>query len=214
MEGLTFANKEVVELCENFVCVKINAYNELAISERYDVDMTPTIICLDMNQKEIIRVSGFVTAESLQSSLQQALDQTAEYSKVMDWWAHTNRLMDRGEFRKAIPYLQKIVAKDCENSSGICDDARFVLAYCYGKKGNFKKAIAEFRQLLEKYPDYQKSDRALYCLGLSYLNLGSYEEGIEALEAIATKYPDSKVVINANHLLSKLKEARYNAEVR
>lgn len=210
MESHTFSDEEVVKLMKKFVSVRINAYNESVISERYDVDVAPTIIVLDQDQKEIVRASGFVNEKSLLDKLNQVLDQLAKRSELMSWWDHANSLMDRGRLVEAIPYLENTVERDPENSSGISDDAKFVLAYCYGKKGRYREAIDEFVELLEEYPDYEKTDKALYCLGLSYLNLGRQEEGIKALELVITKYPDSKAAISANYLLAKLKQAHFN----
>ncbi len=214
MGSLTFADGEVVELAENFVCVKVNAFGDLSISERYAVRVSPTVLVLGSDLKEIARCSGFVSKQTLVRWMRLALDQTDKGSEVIRWWSEANRLMDRGKIEEAIPLLRKILARGPRSSPGIYEDAKFVLAYSYGKTRRFKQAIDEFTELLARYPDYERQDMALYCLGLSYLHSGRYEEGIRALAAIVNKSPDSKAAVCADRLLARLEEAKSTAESR
>jgi len=204
MENWTLKDKRIVNLAENFVCTKVNAYNKLSISDRYDVRLTPSIIILDPEGNEISRASGYVAVKSLKDKLEYSLEQLKENDKLKSWWNSANTLMDQSKIDEAIPILQKIIANNPADKSDILANAKFTLAYCYGKKRKYRQSIKQFTELFNDYPNYEKGDKLLYCLGLSYLKLGKYQEGINALETIPIKYPDSKIALNAEHLLKKL----------
>ncbi len=205
MEDWTLKDEAIVDLAENFVCVKVNAYNRLSISNRYDVSLAPSIIVLGPEGNEISRASGYVTVKSLEDKLKYSLEQLQKKNQLKSWWNSANTLMDRSKMEEAIPILQKIIANDPADKSGLLANAKFTLAYCYGKKRNYRQSIKEFTELFTDYPDYEKGDKVLYCLGLSYLKSGKHQKGIDALENIQIKYPDSKIVLNAKYLLKKLR---------
>ncbi len=205
MEDWTLKDETIVSLAENFVCVKVNAYNKLSISNRYDVTLAPSIIVLGPEGNEISRASGYVTVKSLEDNLKYSLEQLQKKDQLKSWWNSANTLMDRSKIDEAIPILQKIIANDSADKSGLLANAKFTLAYCYGKRRKYRQSIKEFTELFTDYPDYEKGDKVLYCLGLSYLKSGKYQKGIDALETIQIKYPDSKIVLNAEYLLKKLR---------
>jgi len=56
----------------------------------------------------------------------------------------------------------------------------------------YPAASARLAGLLEEYPDYSKTDRALYYLILAYFYSNKPEEGRAALERLQTEYTDSR----------------------
>lgn len=215
MDGLTFADRGVVELAKDFVCIKVNAFGDKSISERYAIRVSPTVLILSPDLKEIARCSGFTSKQTLVEWLKLAQDQVVKRNEAVSWWSEANNLMDRGKIKEAIPLLEKILARGPRSSPGsIYEDAKFVLAYSYAKTRRYQQAIDEFTELLDKYPDYGKSDKALYCLGLSYLYSGRYDEAVRTLEAVVNKFPNSEAAESANRLLTKLKKAKSKAESR
>ena len=73
MNRYTFRDREVVELCKQFVCAKIQFKPGAADTQRYKIEGTPTYVILDTDGSEIARQSGFCRPTDFAAWLRSAL---------------------------------------------------------------------------------------------------------------------------------------------
>ena len=57
-----------------------------------------------------------------------------------------------------------------------------------------EEAIKLYKELLEKYPFYERNDQVLYQMTRAYEELGEVEQAIEVMNQIVADYPDSRVI--------------------
>ena len=100
----------------------------------------------------------------------------ATYSAAMrvkpDFVRPANRiaylLASQERFADAEPYFQTVLRADPGNAV-----AHFNLGYTHDKRGQYDKAISEFREAVRLNPNI---DRAWYGLGLAHAHLGQHRE--------------------------------------
>jgi tetratricopeptide (TPR) repeat protein len=90
-------------------------------------------------------------------------------------------LASQERFAEAEPYFEAVLRADPGNAV-----AHFNLGYTHDKRGQYDKAIHEFREATRLNP---KIDRAWYGQGLAHAKLGQHREAAEALEQAATLQP-------------------------
>jgi outer membrane protein assembly factor BamD len=66
-----------------------------------------------------------------------------------------------------------------------------MVGYFYLRYGNFNGATSRLEGLLEDYPDFAETDRALYYLGMTYRKSDREEESREAFRRLTEEYPES-----------------------
>lgn len=57
-----------------------------------------------------------------------------------------------------------------------------------------EEAIGLYKQLLEKYPMYERNDQVLYQMTRAYEELGRVDEAVEVMNRIAAEYPNSNYI--------------------
>ena len=57
-----------------------------------------------------------------------------------------------------------------------------------------QEAIGLYKQLLEKYPMYERNDQVLYQMTRAYEELGRVDEAVEVMNRIASEYPNSDYI--------------------
>jgi len=85
--------------------------------------------------------------------------------------------MDREEYEKALPYLEKVVKTDTSLKAA----AYFGIGVCYGELGAYTKAIEAFKQSILINPN---NADAYYNMGVSYSKLGNYTKVIDSFEQV------------------------------
>src|SRR6267142_1914296 len=90
-------------------------------------------------------------------------------------------LASQERFAEAEPYFEAVLRADPGNAV-----AHFNLGYTHDKRGQYDKAIHEFREATRLHPTI---DRAWYGLGLAHAQLGQHREAAMALEQAATLQP-------------------------
>lgn len=88
------------------------------------------------------------------------------------------------KYEKALPYLEIVIKTDI---SSLKAWAYFQIGYCYGKLGNYTKAIEAFKQAIRINPDCAE---AYYNLGVVYDKLGFHKDAIEAYKQAIRINPD------------------------
>lgn len=96
----------------------------------------------------------------------------------------------RNPFKEAV----ELRIEKCKN---VIADGEFLVAEFYYKKGSFNSAISRFKGLIEKYPDYKKSDEALFLIGRAYQGLKMKEKAAEYFKMLIERYPSSRLAPEA-----------------
>jgi len=214
-EGL-LADKSVIDVAEEFVCVKIDAAKDGDEARKLDVRGAPTILLLDGDANEMSRVAGLVSKDQLLSKLDEAKRSKLTFREarrlalqnpgdVQANWKVAETYLEEGNENLAEAPLRNVIDHDEENQYGYTDKAMFALGFAMGKRGEYGKAAYSFEKLLERWPQYKDRDKALYCLGLSQLAIGQKDKGREHLEQLVKEFPDSSIAKNGQAALDKLK---------
>ena len=217
LEEGVLADKAVVSVAEEFVCVRIDAARQADEARKLDVRGAPTILLLDGQGNEMSRVAGLVEKDPLVAKLNEAKRSkltfrearrlaTQNPSDVQANWKVAETYLEEGREDLAEPHLRNVIEHDEPNQYGYTDKAMFALGFALGKRGEYAQAAYSFQQLLERWPDYKDKDKALYCLGLSQLALGQKDKGRARLEQLVKEFPNSSTAQSAKVALDKLKK--------
>ena len=91
------------------------------------------------------------------------------------------------DFVEAAAYFLKTEAQT--TSPQMRELARNRLVNCLYASGDYQRTIAEGRAFVQKYPDSQYLDNALYNIGWAHFELGQYRESITAFEELVRHFP-------------------------
>jgi len=217
LEEGVLADKSVVDVAEEFVCVRIDAAKQADEARKLDVRGAPTILFLDGQGNEMSRVAGLVEKEQLLTKLNEAKRSKLTFREarrlatqnpgdVQANWKVAETYLEEGREDLAEPNLRNVVEHDEENQYGYTDKAMFALGFALGKRGEYAQAAYSFEKLLERWPEYKDKDKALYCLGLSQLAVGQKDKGRARLEQLLKEFPNSSTAKSAQAALDKLKK--------
>jgi periplasmic divalent cation tolerance protein len=221
-EGL-LADKTVVDVAEEFVCVRIDAAKQGDDARKLDVRGAPTILLLDGEGNEMSRVPGLVEKEQLLAKLEEAKRSKLTFREarrlamknpadVQANWKVAETYLEEGNEDLAEPHLRNVIEHDEQNQYGYTDKAMFAMGFALGKRGEYSQAAYSFEKLLERWPEYKDKDKALYCLGLSDLAMGQKEKGRARLEQLLQEFPNNSIAKSAQAALDKLKAKEGNNE--
>ncbi|MBI4430882.1 MAG: HEAT repeat domain-containing protein [Candidatus Omnitrophica bacterium] len=206
-EQESLAKESIQKLMKEFVPLRINAYSEAGLSERYGVAGTPTIIILDPQGGEISRLPGYVGSERVESYLEESLAALSDKGGSAELWIKAQGFIDQGHYQEAVSVLESFLAAPPEGSAGTKEEwARFMLALSYGKIENFHRSKELFEQFIKQFPNSELSDKALYCLALSKLHLADRDSARDTLTDLLARFPSSSVVKQAQDLLNQVLE--------
>ena len=105
--------------------------------------------------------------------------------------AEARRLAQQGKFDEAIGQLEALAAKQPDTK-----ELAHELGVIYYKKGDYLKAVANFKKALDENPG---DSEAIQLLGLSYYLAGRPADAIAPLEKVQTWYPSANV--DASYIL-------------
>lgn len=88
------------------------------------------------------------------------------------------------------PY-QDLIAKALDQSNARLAERIFYVGRFYYRTGEYLSAIPRFEELLEKYPQSEKTPRTLYYLVRCHLALNREEEARGALQQMAQHFPEN-----------------------
>ena len=124
-------------------------------------------------------------------------------AKALEEFEKLKRDFPRNPFKDLI----ELRIEKCRN---IIADYEFLVGEFYLKKSSYKAAISRFETLLQKFPDYKKTENVLLYLGICYKKAGEPEKAEMYLNRLIEKYPNSRLRADAQKELSSLKKAAKN----
>ncbi|MGH8507148.1 MAG: tol-pal system protein YbgF [Gammaproteobacteria bacterium] len=85
------------------------------------------------------------------------------------------------------------------------DNAQYWLAEAYYVTHQYQPAIAEYKKLLDLYPESQKLTHALLKIGYSYHELGQIDQARTSLESLRVRYPGTTAARLADERLQRIR---------
>lgn len=201
----SFSDSRVRDLLNRFVPVRVNAYIERGLSEKYGVEGTPAMIVLDSHGQEFSRYPGYLVRDGLIEYLDDMLMAMEDHTEASGLWIKAQSLIDQGRFREAVPILESFLNQPAQGPfQAKLENARFMLALAYGKSGSYEKSKEGLEKFIRDYPQSEYMDKVLYCLGLAELHLKDYEKAKQTLTDLIARFPQSSVISEAQSLMNQL----------
>lgn len=111
-------------------------------------------------------------------------------------------LLKAADYENAIIGFRKYLAEYKDGK--FADNSMFWIGEAYWVTQKFEKAIQEYVQLTDNYPQSQKSSHALLKIGYCYEKLGKTAEAAEVLKDLQKKFPNSTAARLGTVKLEKL----------
>lgn len=92
----------------------------------------------------------------------------------------------------AIKTLNICMKENCQNNW--MPNTLYLRARCYYNIKKYDESIADLRQLLSKYPTFDKMDAIYYILGLCYFQLKDYNQAFDHFSRLEELFPMSKYI--------------------
>lgn len=193
-----FIDPRIVSLSKDFVCTKLDAEVVKAAAMRYSPEGFPTIVFGASNGDEILRLSGYRTADEVYTVMKAVHDsgpKIAEYlgridKNRKDAAAHEalgEVYLALGIPDKATSHLEqaiKLGVDTTDTPERESDEARamFALAQAQVAGKEFKKAAKTLDKLVASHPESPECPRYYALLEKTYTELGKPESAAAARE--------------------------------
>ena len=109
-----------------------------------------------------------------------------------------------GDYAAAEQSFQQFLARAPE--SDLADDAQYWIGECFFSRKDHRRAILEFRKVVDQYPFGNRVPHAFLKIGLSYLALGDRDRAAENLETVVQAFPKSDVATVARATLDEIRK--------
>ncbi|OGV95743.1 MAG: tol-pal system protein YbgF [Nitrospinae bacterium RIFCSPHIGHO2_02_FULL_39_82] len=96
-----------------------------------------------------------------------------------------------GEYDKAIVAFK--VFLDSQSKSELADNSQYWIGECYYAKKDYKTALSEFQNVIQKYPNGNKVPDAMLKIGYTYYALGDKKSALNELNDLIKKFPKKTV---------------------
>ena len=113
--------------------------------------------------------------------------------------------LNSGNFARAQQEFTEFLARSPE--SDLADDAQYWIGECLFSQKDYRRAILEFRRVIDQYPFGNRVPHAFLKVGLSYLALGDRNRAAESLETVVQAFPKSEVATVAQATLDEIKKS-------
>ena len=142
--------------------------------------------------------------ESIQQTEEQLSDAVPTKIEVDDTEFRTrynealNLYFDR-DYQQSIQKFSELLT--LSKTHPLADNCRYWIGECNYSREKYLAAIADFRQV-EGLGDGNKSDAALFKIGMSYLKMGNQAEAIVAFKKLERQFPKSDLLVKAQQYLT------------
>ena len=107
-----------------------------------------------------------------------------------------------GNYQVAQKDFSEFLARSPE--SDLADDAQYWIGESFFSQKDYRRAILEFRKVIDQYPFGNRVPHAFLKVGLCYLALGDRERASENLETVVQAFPKSEVATVAKATLDEI----------
>jgi tol-pal system protein YbgF len=115
------------------------------------------------------------------------------------------RLVERKDYRAAIPRLKEVLRKYPDNAIG--EDAQYWLGESFYGVKEYDQAILEFDGVRRRFPKGEKVPAALLKQGLSFAELNDRLDARLILQELVDRFPDSEEAAKAKQRLKTLESS-------
>ena len=119
-----------------------------------------------------------------------------------DSYAFAKKAFDRKDFKTAKKGFLEFLKKN--PGSSLAGNSQFWLGEIYYREKKYEKAIVEYQNVLEKYPDSNKAPSALLKQGFAFLGLGDKTNAVLFFSELIRRFPDSREMRIAEKKLEKM----------
>lgn len=145
----------------------------VGLAKKYAVSGYPTIVFVDGNGDEVDRIVGYMPAKDFLKKIKEfseGKNTFGVYSKILkdnpddikaNYFFGERIVNNEGDFKKADPYLKKVIEKDPENKEGFLHGALLYIAIGSGD-------INKIKQFIVDYPGSEKCKNAYIALSEKY----------------------------------------------
>ena len=126
----------------------------------------------------------------------------AEYQQAFN-------LLRQGLYDQAIRAFQQFLAG--HPNDRFSDNAQYWLAEAHYVKREFEQALAEYRKVVENYPQSQKLSDAMLKIGFTLYEMGRPDEARDQLQSLIQRQPDTTVARLAEERIKLINATRQTA---
>jgi len=145
----------------------------------------------DQHSEQIGRMEQYLNLESTKKTTGVVSSGTVETkaSSEDELYRSAKQAFDQGDSEAARKGFEEFI-KRYPNSKN-ADNAQFWIGEIYYREKWYEKAILEYQNVIEKYPNGNKIPAALLKQGLAFSNIGDKANAKLILEELSRKYPNS-----------------------
>jgi tol-pal system protein YbgF len=123
---------------------------------------------------------------------------------VMDedaFYESGRQLFDKGDYAGARNIFEQFLTQYPQSRQ--TDNAYFWIGETYYREGRYEKAILEYQEVIDKFPDGNKVPASLLKQGMAFNKIKDDINARLVLKRLIREYPDSQEAKNAGHLLQE-----------
>ncbi|MGD2187898.1 MAG: tol-pal system protein YbgF [Desulfobacterales bacterium] len=160
---------------------------------------------MDQNSEKIIQMEQYLNLESTKRPVAAVSPGVAAKTPPSEdeVYRSAKQAFDQGDSDAARNGFQEFI-KRYPNSKN-ADNAQFWIGEIYYREKWYEKAILEYQNVIEKYPQGNKVPAALLKQGLAFSNIGDQANSKLILEELIRKYPKTNEAKIATEKLKTLK---------
>ena len=159
----------------------------------------------DQHAERIMRMEQYLNLEESQKQM-AAVPPVAPQVKPSsedEIYRSAKQAFDQGDSEAARKGFEEFITRYPKSKNA--DNAQFWIGEIYYREKWYEKAILEYQNVIEKYPNGNKVPAALLKQGLAFSNIGDKANAKLILEELSRKYPQSNEAKVAAEKLKELK---------
>jgi tol-pal system protein YbgF len=143
------------------------------------------------NRDRISRLEGYLGLEPSEKAAAPVKGDSPVSKELSedDLYMLAKQKFSNGELETSRKFFEEFISK--YPKSGYADNSRFWIGEIYFQEKWYEKAILEYQQVIEKYPQGNKVPAALLKQGLAFYMLGDKANAKLILKELIRKYPGS-----------------------
>lgn len=159
----------------------------------------------DQNSEKILQMEKYLNLESTKKSVASVTPGVSakKPSSEDDMYRFAKQAFDQGDSEAARKGFQDFIQRYPNSKNA--DNAQFWIGEIYYREKWFEKAILEYQNVIEKYPQGNKVPAALLKQGLAFSSIGDQANSKLILEELVRKYPKTNEAKIAAEKLKTLK---------
>lgn len=214
----TIDNPQLSSLLKRFVVVKLNPEKEKQklkefLPKRGELSPLPIIVITDSEGKLADLIVGHLNADAFAAFLRAFLAGKRTDTVERRLKANPNDpetvyeaavwFLERGDGRRGLPLAERLFKVDPKNQKGFHASMRLHLGLYFAthKAKLAHRAIEEFREVINRFPNTKEAEEARFYLAVTHLALGQDKESKEALKDFLRTSKSEKLRQQAQKLL-------------